>query len=45
MAQTIDNIVDPNDSGLTSEMVQFASPGETSTHTYPAPRTARIWAR
>jgi carboxymethylenebutenolidase len=24
MAQTIDNIVDPNDSGLTSEMVQFA---------------------
>jgi carboxymethylenebutenolidase len=27
MAQTIDNIVDPNDAGLTSEMVQFSSPG------------------
>ena len=27
MAQTIENIVDPNDSSLTSEMVQFASPG------------------
>jgi carboxymethylenebutenolidase len=29
MAQTIENIVDPNDSGLTSEMVQFSSPGGT----------------
>src|SRR5215813_9678622 len=27
MAQTIENIVDPNDSGLASEMVQFTSPG------------------
>lgn len=27
MAQTIDNIVDPNDAGLASEMVQFTSPG------------------
>ena len=27
MAQTIDHIVDPNDAGLTSEMVQFTSPG------------------
>ena len=27
MAQTIDHIVDPNDSSLTSEMVQFTSPG------------------
>ncbi len=27
MAQTIENIVDPNDSGLTSEMVQLTSPG------------------
>ena len=27
MAQTIENIVDPNDSGLTSELVQFTSPG------------------
>ena len=26
MAQTIDNIVDPNDSSLTSEMVQFPGP-------------------
>ena len=26
MAQTIDHIVDPNDSSLTSEMVQFAGP-------------------
>jgi hypothetical protein len=29
MAQTIDNIVDPNDSSLTSEMVQF--PGNAGT--------------
>jgi carboxymethylenebutenolidase len=27
MAQTIDHIVDPNDTSLTSEMVQFTSPG------------------
>ena len=27
MAQTIENIVQPNDSGLASEMVQFTSPG------------------
>jgi carboxymethylenebutenolidase len=27
MAQTIDHIVDPNDASLTSEMVQFTSPG------------------
>jgi carboxymethylenebutenolidase len=27
MAQTIENIVDPKDSALTSEMVQFTSPG------------------
>src|SRR5918993_4905949 len=27
MAQTIENIVDPNDPGLTSEMVKFPSPG------------------
>jgi carboxymethylenebutenolidase len=27
MAQTVDHIVDPNDPGLTSEMVQFTSPG------------------
>ncbi len=27
MAQTIDHIVDPNDPSLTSEMVQFTSPG------------------
>ena len=26
MAQTIDNIVDPNDARLTSEMVQFPGP-------------------
>jgi carboxymethylenebutenolidase len=27
MAQTIENLVDPNDASLTSEMVQFTSPG------------------
>ncbi len=27
MAQTIDHIVDPNDTSLTSEMVQFTSTG------------------
>jgi carboxymethylenebutenolidase len=27
MAQTVDNIVDPNEPSLTSEMVQFAGPG------------------
>ena len=29
MAQTIENIVDPNDPSLTSEMVQFPGTAET----------------
>ena len=29
MAQTIENIVDPNDPGLTSEMVKFPAPAVT----------------
>jgi hypothetical protein len=45
MAQTIDNIVDPNDSSLTSEMVQFPAPPGLSAPTFRGQRMAETWAR